>query len=743
MRTRILLVGLLVLLGLAGSFGGVARGAAATAPGPTWGNAIEVPGSEALNSAGPAQVSSVSCATAGNCAAGGYYHDSSGSQAFVASETNGVWGDAIEVPGTAALNTNGNAVVNSVSCATAGNCAAGGFYYGSAGAQAFVVNETDGVWGDAIDVPGSAALNTGGGAQVLSISCATAGNCAAGGLYYDNTGGHPFVANETNGVWGDASQVTGSVAVNSRWNAQVNSVSCATPGNCAAVGYYSNGNYDYNGYDETQGFVVSETNGVWGDAIDVPVGSGGFTNVSSVSCAAAGNCVAGGTYAYADDGYADHGFVITETDGVWGDPAAVSSRARVTSVSCSTVGNCALGGSYVDSSYTQQAFVVNQTDGVWGNALKVSNSAPFTGSHGSQVVSISCATAGNCAAGGYYTDSSYRNHAFVVSETNGFWADAIEVPGSSDLNAGGGASVMSISCGTAGNCAAGGYYIDGFSRQQAFVVDSTQQVPTNSVTYDGNTADGGSAPVDGSSPHEDGTTVTVLGPGSLTKTGYSFTGWNTAADGTGTAYAPGDTFSMPANDVTLYAQWTLNVLAPGTTTCNGTYTGTAKNVFVPAGAVCTLTPGTHVTQDVTVASGGTLLAKGVTIDVSLFDSGTATVCSSRVRVDVRASAPSGPLELGGPDCNRGNKISHDVLIGRENNDLWVWRNNVGNTLRVSNGHGATDSIVGNGVGNLLVRDSGPVQVESNHANHGTLRCTRDNPLTGSGNTAAGTNTCPK
>jgi uncharacterized repeat protein (TIGR02543 family) len=42
-----------------------------------------------------------------------------------------------------------------------------------------------------------------------------------------------------------------------------------------------------------------------------------------------------------------------------------------------------------------------------------------------------------------------------------------------------------------------------------------------------------------------------------TKDGYTFTGWNTASDGTGTAYAAGGTYSANAN-VTLYAQWKPN-----------------------------------------------------------------------------------------------------------------------------------------------------------------------------------------
>ncbi len=78
---------------------------------------------------------------------------------------------------------------------------------------------------------------------------------------------------------------------------------------------------------------------------------------------------------------------------------------------------------------------------------------------------------------------------------------------------------------------------------------------TYSVTYAGNGATGGSVPVD-SGEYAENDTATVLGnTGSLVRPGYSFNGWNTAANGSGTAYAPGATFSMPAENVTLYAVW--------------------------------------------------------------------------------------------------------------------------------------------------------------------------------------------
>jgi hypothetical protein len=131
------------------------RAAATAAAGGTWGTAQKVPGSAALNAGG---LNSMSCASPGNCAAGG--------DGFVVDEIDGTWGTAQAVSGD----------VTSVSCASAGNCAAGGNYGGSSGRwHAFVVDETGGSWDMAEEVPGSAALNAGGDAIVSSLSCASAG----------------------------------------------------------------------------------------------------------------------------------------------------------------------------------------------------------------------------------------------------------------------------------------------------------------------------------------------------------------------------------------------------------------------------------------------------------------------------------------------------------------------------------------------------------------------------------------
>lgn len=47
---------------------------------------------------------------------------------------------------------------------------------------------------------------------------------------------------------------------------------------------------------------------------------------------------------------------------------------------------------------------------------------------------------------------------------------------------------------------------------------------------------------------------TALTANAFSKAGFTFNGWNTAADGTGTAYAEGASYAFTA-DATLYAQW--------------------------------------------------------------------------------------------------------------------------------------------------------------------------------------------
>jgi hypothetical protein len=457
----VMLAGAIVL---ASSPVGARTSASVTGSGGSWGKAKEVPGTATLNQGGDAQVSSVSCASAGNCSAGGFYASSFSSglhalQAFVVSQVNGKWGKAEEVPGTATLNVHGEAEVSSLSCGSAGNCSAGGYYTDSSGQHGFVVSQVNDKWGKAEEVRGSIAI--------LSVSCASAGNCSAGG--YDAT--QALVVSQINGTWGKAKEVPGTAALNQGSDAQVYSVSCASAGNCSAGGFYASSYNIDTGALTLQAFVVSQVNGTWGKGKEVPgtaaLNTGGTAAIGSVSCASAGNCSAGGYY---NAGASLRPFLVSQVNGTWGKAEEVPHGLAINSVSCAPAGNCSAGGDYTPTSSRVQAVVVSQVNGTWGKAEEVPGTGTLNIGGEAWVGSVSCASAGNCSAGGIYTGTSSHHQVFVVSQVNGTWGKAEEVPGTETLNPGGGFAIQSVSCASAGNCSAGGDYYDSSGIVQAFVV---------------------------------------------------------------------------------------------------------------------------------------------------------------------------------------------------------------------------------------------------------------------------------
>ena len=89
----------------------------------------------------------------------------------------------------------------------------------------------------------------------------------------------------------------------------------------------------------------------------------------------------------------------------------------------------------------------------------------------------------------------------------------------------------------------------------------TDLCETYTVIYSANGADSGTPPVDGAT-YQEGDTATVLpNVGGLSRSGFSFEGWNTAANGGGVLYSVGETVVSPlfiviaAANVTLYADW--------------------------------------------------------------------------------------------------------------------------------------------------------------------------------------------
>ena len=460
--------------GLAPAVAGVRAAAAARI---RWGRAEPVPGLAVLNKGYNASVNSLSCWAAGDCLAGGMYTDKHRhAQAFVTLERKGRWGSAIQVPGTASLNAGGNAQVGSGSCARTGACVAVGTYTNRhKNKQWFTAVERDGRWGKAVRVP-VPALN---GASISIVRCAPGGLCAAGGSFTDATGTtQAWVMTLTFGRWHAALEVPGIAALNVQGgSAQVSAVSCSSPGNCGAGGIYVSGSNPLGVPlgQAYEAFVVTETNGAWGDAEQVPgimaLNPGLLGQVTLISCPSAGNCTAAG-YDNADwevcSFPCEGTFVASEHNGIWGaalNPGLTDSNV----LTCVSAGDCVDGG---DWDAPGEAGLVSEMNGSWGDPVRIDGTYD---PYGPEVTSVSCSSAGYCAAGGQDSAGS----AFVVIEQHGTWSRAILPAGIparyNTTSSWPGATVSAVACPPGVDlCAAGGFYDGPEGGQRAFLLSQSR-----------------------------------------------------------------------------------------------------------------------------------------------------------------------------------------------------------------------------------------------------------------------------
>ena len=383
----------------------------------------------------------------------------------------------------------------SVSCASPGNCTGVGAYPDAAfNPQGLLVSETAGTWSPGVEAVLPTGADPSQPARLVSVSCASAGNCTAVGFYHDlSSDQQGLLLSETAGTWSTGVEATLPLdATSGNPAVSITSVSCVSAGNCTAVGSYS-------ASSGLPGLLLSETAGTWSRGVEavVPADSAPVPGVSlsSVSCASASDCVAVGDYNTAALGSA--ALLVTETAGTWSTGVAATlpvnqastPTAYLSSVSCPSAGNCAAAGSYKDSSNHQQELVVNETAGTWSTGVEALP-ATTTAMNPNVIPSVSCASAGNCAAAGSYIDASAHHQGLLVSEVAGTWSTGVQaaLPAAATDPL---VSLSSVSCPSAGNCTAVGSYADASHDQQGLLVSETAGVwstgvqaapPTNAKT---------------------------------------------------------------------------------------------------------------------------------------------------------------------------------------------------------------------------------------------------------------------
>jgi Bacterial Ig-like domain (group 3) len=448
---------------------------------PAWGHAERAPGIATLDHTGGGALEAVACPANGGCTAGGFYSDgaSKKQQGFVIGEASGLWGAAQDVPSVPQLNTGGSADVLTVACLAAGECGAGGFYRDATGLEAFIGSEVSRTWDGSIELPGS-----GGNAQIDAEACPAFARCVVGGYIADTHGNRQPFLDEQSGTWPAAAPVPGNLNKGSL--GEVTSVSCTSLGSCVAGGFYTDAR------SGRQAFVVTQAHGDWGPMQSVAgsLNKGESAQVNQVSCGVSPKlvsiitCAAVGSYTTSKG--QGQAFTAIMANGKWGPAVQVPGSsainkggfAQLNSVSCPTASNCSAGGSYAPSKTSRQPFVVTERNGTWGKAVEVPGSATLNTGKEMFVTVVSCVSPGVCSATGDFRTSRHSQGVWVASQNGGRWGQAGTIPGLSGLATGGQAEVNGLSCATSGSCGLVGDYFTMTGSQQPFVVSGSVGAPT-------------------------------------------------------------------------------------------------------------------------------------------------------------------------------------------------------------------------------------------------------------------------
>ena len=140
-----------------------------------------------------------------------------------------------------------------------------------------------------------------------------------------------------------------------------------------------------------------------------------------------------------------------------------------------------------------------------------------------------------------------------------------------------GAVVLSFTNNTGSGTGHGTFYVNNVQ-----LTEGASGPATYTVTYDGNGNTSGTVPTDATAYSSNAIVTVKDNTGSLAKSGYTFGGWNTQANGEGTNYSKDDTFVITAN-TTLYANWNpCTITAVSNDNDYGTVAGTTTITATPA-----------------------------------------------------------------------------------------------------------------------------------------------------------------
>ncbi len=350
---------------------------------------------------------------------------------------------------------------------------------------------------------------------------------------------------------------------------QLQALSCASSGNCSAVGGYDDG------LGNSQALLVTESAGKWRNAVQAQAPAGAAADpfkvadgagLAGISCPAAGDCSAVGRYT--DANRTDHGVLFSETHGRWlrgvglqlPANAIASPRPKsgvidvlgLAAISCSSVGNCVAVGNYESNAEVWDAMIVVEHQGRWTRAIE----APMPAGAAVQgqnavLLSVTCSYSGTCTAAGEYVDGSGHQQTLLVTGIGNSWSAAPTPTPPSDANSDPNIIPSSVACSGDGECAAVGTYVNPLQNSLGLLLNES------GGSWESGT--GATLPANAAPASTVGDQTVVLAsvacpqPGTCTAVGWYFdndeNGQGLLVTQTGGVWQPGAEVALPGNAV--------------------------------------------------------------------------------------------------------------------------------------------------------------------------------------------------
>src|SRR5581483_4203047 len=222
-----------------GGGGGPSSALVVPESGGTWSAGLAATPPATASATGSVALSRVACASSGNCVAVGYYLDQFiGERALLVTESGGTWARGTTAPNLSAPGPDG---ASSVACVPNGSCSVSGFGQDPQNhVQAITYSQTSSGWSPATEIPAPAGAATNPQVTSSLISCPASGACTGGWPYTDSSGaGQLMLANQSGGTWQASTELSlPSTASTTNPKVGLAGLTCAAAGDCVAIGSF-------------------------------------------------------------------------------------------------------------------------------------------------------------------------------------------------------------------------------------------------------------------------------------------------------------------------------------------------------------------------------------------------------------------------------------------------------------------------------------------------------------------------